>query len=221
MAKALQGLGVRVPLIDANTRNVRLAKRDGLAAQRANILAEGVKDDLDLSGIGRLLAVTPNDEVNALAALHFGEVFESDEVYPLPMRADGNTAATEIPRHLRGRPLSATDATHTSLDERFDAGARVRVFQLAGEPEWLREATEDPAFTPLFRVRGEKVRLYAEDATFEPQAGDVLLALVDPPGPDDAEATWREHVEREATNDAPAVTVPGDGVAGAPVRPAR
>ena len=184
VAHALQSLGVRVLLIDANARNVRLAKRAGLPAQRANILAEGVIDDLDLSGIGRLLAVTPNDEVNALAALHFGEVFESDEVYQLPMRADGpKSPATEIPRHLRGRPLFATDATFTALDDRLSAGAGVHVVQLTETRTLamlLDEAdTAEELLTPLFLVRGEKVRVYAEDADITPQPGDALVVLAD------------------------------------------
>ena len=195
VAKSLQDLGVRVLLIDANARNVRLARREGLPAQRTNILAEGVIDDLELSGIGRLLAVTPNDEVNALAALHFGEVFESDEVYQLPMRAEGRTAAAaEIPRHLRGRPLFATDATYTSLDERFEAGAEIRVLRLGVDPAWIREAGEEGAFTPLFLVRGEKVRVYAENAEVTPQADDVLVALVDLDPSD--EALWRDALDQ-------------------------
>ena len=34
-------------------------------------LSEGVLDEINLYGIGRLAAVTSNDEANALAALHF------------------------------------------------------------------------------------------------------------------------------------------------------
>ena len=186
VAAALQGLGVHVLLVDANARNVRQSRAAGLTAQRANILAEGVIDDLDMSGIGRLLAVTPNDEVNALAALHFGEVFESDEVFQLPTRAEaGTTQATEIPRHLRGRPLFSTDATYTSLDERFDNGADVYVVRLSETRTLpaLRDEAEDDELTPLFIVRGEKVRVFAEDAEIAPQPGDALVLLAnEPPG---------------------------------------
>lgn len=219
VAKALQDVGIRVLLTDANARNVRLARRDGLPSQRTNILAEGVIDDLELSGIGRLLAVTPNDEVNALAALHFGEVFESDEVYQLPMRADGpRSVATEIPRHLRGRPLFATDATYASLEERFEGAAEVRVVRLGADPPaWLREAAEDGTFTPLFLVRGEKVRVYAEDAEIVPQPGDLLIALVDPDP--ESEALWRDAFEKAAAAEE-RLPEAGDGIPTASVAPA-
>ncbi|PAP78140.1 cation:proton antiporter [Rubrivirga marina] len=221
VAQALQELGVRVLLIDANARNVRLAKRAGLDAQRANILAEGVIDDLELSGVGRLLAVTPNDEVNALAALHFGEVFESEEVYQLPMRADGpKSPATEIPRHLRGRPLFATDATFTALDERLNAGAGVHVVRLTEErtlAALLDEAdTAEQLVTPLFLVRGEKVRVYAEDADIVPLPGDALVVLADRAPAD----VWTEM--EEVADDGLGKPLPpdtGDGLPGEPARP--
>ncbi len=203
IALALQGLGVRVLLVDANPRNVRQAKRAGLAAQRANVLADGVKDDLELSSIGRLLAVTPNDEVNALAALHFGEVFESDAVYQLPMRADG-PATSEIPRHLRGRPLFADGATSSALEERFEAGATVRVVRLS-ETQTLAAVLADldaDAVTPLFVVRSEKVRVVDADAETTAQPGDTVVLLVDPSADAD-DAPWET----------------GDGLAVAPVAP--
>ncbi len=233
VAKALDGLGVRVLLIDANARNVRQAKKAGLPAQRANILAEGVIDDLDLSGVGRLLAVTPNDEVNALAALHFGEVFESDEVYQLPMRADGpKSPATEIPRHLRGRPLFATDATFTALDDRLNAGAQVHVVHLTATrtlASLLDDAETDdgdPSMTPLFLVRGDKVKVYAEDADITPQPGDAVVLLADR-APD---AAWLEPAEDLDLDDAddldddvpkarPPADTGGDGLPGAAVTP--
>ncbi len=217
VAKALQSLGVSVMLIDANARNVRSAKRADLTAQRANILAEGVIDEIDLSGIGRLLAVTPNDEVNALAALHFGEVFESDEVYQLPMRADGpKSAATEIPRHLRGRPLFATDATYSSLEERFTGGAAIHVIHLddTHSLENLRDEVEEGILTPLFRVRDGKVKVYAEDADVQTQSGDAIVVLAnDEPGDEwtaDAEATT---LDLEGDHE-------GDGLPAPPAAPA-
>ncbi len=217
VATALQELGVRVLLIDANTTNVRQSRRAGLPAQRANILAEGVKDDLDLSGIGRLLAVTPNDEVNALAALHFAEVFESDEVYQLPMRAEAApngvpNAASEIPRHLRGRPLFATDATYTSLDERFDAGARIHVVQLTDARTLTSledEYDAEGAVTPLFLIRGEKVRVFAEDADITPMAGDTLVVLADA----SPAAEW---LAEDDDGDEVDAGLTGDGLASAP-----
>ncbi|GAB5537753.1 MAG: sodium:proton antiporter [Rubricoccaceae bacterium] len=184
MAQALDALGVSVLLVDANARNVRQARGRGLKAQRLNVLAEGAKDDLELSGIGRLLALTPNDEVNALASLHFGEVFESDAVYQLAARGDGrgNGGGIEIPRELRGRPLFGGHMTYADLEDRFEDGASIDIVRLT-ETRMLPDLRhDDEGFVPLFLVRGEKVRVFAETAAeIQPQPGDALIGLFDVP----------------------------------------
>ncbi|UCG86557.1 MAG: sodium:proton antiporter, partial [Gemmatimonadota bacterium] len=81
VAELLQREGVEVLLVDSNWAHVAAARQSGLRAQYGNVLDEQAMDALDLDGIGGLLAVTSNDEVNALAALHFGEVFGRARVY--------------------------------------------------------------------------------------------------------------------------------------------
>jgi Trk K+ transport system NAD-binding subunit len=58
-------------LVDINPAHVVEARRAGLPALVENILAEALLDEVALEGIGRLLALPSNDEVNALAALRF------------------------------------------------------------------------------------------------------------------------------------------------------
>ena len=188
MARSLDALGISTLLVDANARNVRQARARGLRAQRANVLAEGVKDDLELSGIGRLLALTPNDEVNALASLHFGEVFESDAVYQLAARGDGrgNGGGTEIPRELRGRPLFGGHMTYADLEDRFEAGASIHIIGLTEERTMASLRQDDEGFVPLFLVRGEKLRVFAEMAgEIQPQPGDFVIGLFDEPPADE------------------------------------
>mgnify|MGYP006173109369 CR=1 FL=1 len=65
-------------LLDSYFENDNLTTEQilsGLRAHRGSILAEFIEDELDLVGIGRLLATTPNDEVNALADVSPGFVW--------------------------------------------------------------------------------------------------------------------------------------------------
>lgn len=185
IAKAVQDLGFRVLLLDANTRNVHLAQEAGLEASRANVLSESVFDDEELAGLGRLLAITPNDEVNALAALNFGEIFESDEVFQLSMKAEGHTHTVpenEIPRHLRGRPLFSINASYSSLSDRFEEGARIHTLRLNGRESFKTLKHNNPSMLPLFLASGDKLRVFANEARdITPQAGDRLIALFDEP----------------------------------------
>ena len=56
----------------------------GLDAYHGNVLSEATEDDLDLTGIGSMLAMTRNDEANALACKHMEDEFGSQSVYQLP-----------------------------------------------------------------------------------------------------------------------------------------
>lgn len=178
MAGVLDALGVRTLLVDANPRNVREARRQGLHAQNANVLSEGIKDSLDLSGIGRLVAVTSNDEVNTLAALHFGEVFPADDIYQLTTRTDARTGLN-IPQRLRARPLFADDATYLALSDRFDRGDTLRVVEAdAAEPlHALAPNDPDVHVLPLFVVRGKRLVVVSTDEDPALQPGDRVVVL--------------------------------------------
>lgn len=101
LAKLIKQQGQRVLLIDSDLEHISAAQAEGLDAINDNILAEDIADRIELQGIGRLLALTPNDEVNALAALHFVDIFGRSEVYQLPYKDNG----IAVSRHLRGRCL--------------------------------------------------------------------------------------------------------------------
>jgi len=180
MASTLEALGIRTLLVDANPRNVREARRQGLIAQNANVLSEGIKDSLDLSRIGRLVAVTSNDEVNTLAALHFGEVFSADDIYQLPTRTDGR-AGLNIPQRLRARSLFADDATYLALSDRFDRGDTLRVISVeAAEPlHTLVSDDPDEHTLPLFVVRGRRLLVVSTDDEPMLMPGDRVIVLTD------------------------------------------
>ena len=63
LARILSEEEIRVVLVDSNWANVTAARRMGLQTHYGNVLSETAEDEIDLHGIGRLLALTPNDEV--------------------------------------------------------------------------------------------------------------------------------------------------------------
>ena len=101
-AKALKDNGHRVMLLDTNDKNISAAKLDGLNAHRANILSEFAEEELDFNGLGHLIAATPNDEVNSMAATRFTHQFSRAGVWQItPLDSDEHhrkAAATDL-RH--------------------------------------------------------------------------------------------------------------------------
>ncbi len=147
LAKALNDLDVTTMLVDTDPYNVTRSVALGLPARRLSVLTEEATHELDLRGIGRILALTSNDEVNALAATRFARVFgrrETFQLAPGEKRRDG-----VLPAELLGRIIGIEGLEYGTLDERTRQGWRVRS-STAGEP--IAAATESGLFLPMARV---------------------------------------------------------------------
>ncbi|MDX1689017.1 MAG: cation:proton antiporter [Candidatus Promineifilaceae bacterium] len=185
MAGVLKEHGFEVMLLDTNRTNVRQARLQGLNAHHGNAYSEEVLQELDLWGIGRLLAMTSNNEVNSLAALHFPEVFSRAEVYQLPVPENGSSMeerVSEPPQHLTGRYLFGSETTYNYLMEQFWNGAEVKATKLTPQftYEDLVEHYEGD-MVPLFAVTPKKkLRVYSADNRPNPKAGDVIISLAPP-----------------------------------------
>jgi len=77
-----------VLLVDNNWSNISAARMAGLPTYYGNILSQYAPNKIELDGIGRLLALTSNDEVNSLATLRLDDIFGSGEVYQLPTESE-------------------------------------------------------------------------------------------------------------------------------------
>jgi hypothetical protein len=109
IARALDRAGKRVLLIDTNRWRVEEARKAGLHATCGDALDELMLQRIDLEGIGNLLAITPNDSVNRLAARIYTREFDAT-------RAIGLRSSPELdakngqPPYLFDRRLSWEDA---------------------------------------------------------------------------------------------------------------
>ncbi|GAB4429786.1 MAG: sodium:proton antiporter [Anaerolineae bacterium] len=182
VGRALQQEGFKVLLIDANHENVTAARLAGLPAVYGNVLSENIHHDLELGAFGRLLALTPNDEINALATLHFAEVFGRANVFQLHPKESETSLQEVVPLPLRGRLLFSTDVTCDRLTRRFEGGATVKRTPLT-ERFGLRDfqAMYGPSAIPLFLIDENHVlHVFSAENRPTPRAGHVLISLVDP-----------------------------------------
>lgn len=169
LALELKQRDVKTLVIDTDPYNVARAIRAGLTARRMSALAERAGHDLDLRGIGRLVALTSNDEVNALSTGRFARIFGRREVFqlaPSPRRSGD----APMPEEYLGRVIGIDGITYAALDERSRKG-----WQMVGltDPELAREAAERGEFLPIARViEGRMAFLCQNDAL--PTEGDVI-----------------------------------------------
>lgn len=169
LALELKQRNVKTLVIDTDPYNVARAIRAGLTARRMSALAEEAGHDLDLRGIGRLVALTSNDEVNALSTGRFARIFGRREVFQLApsQRRSGDAP---MPEEYLGRVIGIEGITYAALDERSRKG-----WQMVGltDPGRAGEAAERGEFLPIARViEGRMAFLCRNDAL--PVEGDVI-----------------------------------------------
>ena len=182
VAELLQKEGFEVLLADTSRDNVRLARLAGLSVFHGNILSSAAEEEIELTSIGRLLALTPNDEVNTLAADQYARVFGRGEVYRLPptppqhpVKKESASADSE-----HGRVLFSADAHHAALLDRMSRGAAIKRTPLTREFKFgdFRLLYGDDA-VPLFVLSKESgvITPFTITDPPTPRAGQILIAL--------------------------------------------
>jgi NhaP-type Na+/H+ or K+/H+ antiporter len=178
LARTLQGRDVPIVLADTNRSRVAQLKLEGLPAVCVDVVAEHAVEHIPMGGLGRMLALTPNDEVNRLAAMHFVEYFGRAGVFQLsnPRLGDGVS-------EMRGRPLFA-GSSYGELNRRVAAGAQVKATTLSSE--FLLsdlQAIHGARSLALMTLSKSGALAVLESApTGEPPEGTVLIHLVDADG---------------------------------------
>jgi CPA1 family monovalent cation:H+ antiporter len=154
---------------------------ENLDAWHGSILAEYAVQQLDLRGIGRVLALTPNDEVNALALHRLGEHFDSAELYTLPLRV-GKKEEQKSTVHGVGRHLYSTDIDLDTIESRFEHGWVIKATTLSQEftlDDW--RVLYGPKAVVMFAVSpAGQVWIGAPGRQAPGEAGWTIIGLVNP-----------------------------------------
>ncbi len=184
IAEELKEAGVPVRLADTNYSNIAEARLAGLPIHYGSAITEAALDSIELDGIGRLLALTSNDDVNSLTALHFSEVFGGEHVYQLPPEHLSDDDPREVTsRRLRGRFVFHSEANYWNLTARFDAGADIKTTNLTETFDFQRFKELYDDAIPLFTIDDDgRLAIFTVDDPLQPGPGQRLIAIVEPAG---------------------------------------
>ncbi|GAA4426894.1 cation:proton antiporter [Bremerella cremea] len=181
LAVMIKNAGFHVVLVDTNFRNITAARMQGLSAQCASILSDFVSEELNLGGVGRLLAATPNDEVNSLACMEFTHLFGRKEVFQLSPWDSGSGKRQSVSDHLRGRVIFGHGLDFYKIARRVTAGAQFKKTSITEEFTYHDfQQTHGESATLLFVItETNRLRMVTADDSFVPKAGQTIIALID------------------------------------------
>lgn len=183
--------GFAVLLADTNRENINLARLEGLPVYFGNALSDVARDDLELMGIGNLLAVTPNHEVNTLAGLHLVDLFGRSNLYQIELHLEKDRKGQT---EGQGRTVFGRDILLDDLIHLLDNGAVIRKTKLTEEYDFERwNQKHGDTAVPLFLIlESGSLRLFTVSNPPVPTVGQTILALGQPervnPAPPQEEA---------------------------------
>ncbi|MDR8392197.1 cation:proton antiporter [Aliifodinibius sp. S!AR15-10] len=178
VGKKIQEEGFKVLMADSNRRNISKAKAQDLDAYHGNILSEFALEEIDLDGIGQLFALTPNDEVNSLAALRFGEIFGRSHVFQLPPNTRQKDAKKEVSDHLSGRILFDENLNHDRLAQSITAVSDLKAVEITADTPFSDIVNNDNGHVPLFHITSDRVlRPFTDNYPQIPSNGDKVIYL--------------------------------------------
>ncbi len=182
IGKALAARKVDVLLIDTNLSDVRAARMDGLRAWHGDVLSQQRSEQLETPSIGRALILTPNDQVNALIAIHLTSEFGRREVYRVRLGSRPASEGGEAEERLdEGRLLFDEEAGFHTLNRRLREGWTIKSTKLTEEFDMgqLHEHYKGKAIVLAVVRKDGKIAFNTADAPLEPEIGQTVIALVD------------------------------------------
>jgi NhaP-type Na+/H+ or K+/H+ antiporter len=181
VGKALHDAGIPVLLADDDWDGIRLARMDGLPTFFGNPASNHAERHLDLTGIGRLLAMSTHRERNSLACLHYREEFGRGKVYRLRnLGPEQTTDRAALADSLLAPPLFDEAMTHGRFADLLAQGWRIKSTRLTSTFDWPHFVEQYGSPSILLFAVEEKgaLRVASAKRELEPRPGWLVIALV-------------------------------------------
>ena len=184
IATALQNNGFNPLLTDDNWSNIKQARMEGLKTYYGNAVSVHADRHLDLVGLGNLLALTPQQDRNALAAQRYKTEFGHQHIYDLatePEKDKQNNEEASRKTISHNYPmLFSKDISYSKLASLISQDAKIKQTQLSENFtfENYRETHGKRVITLFAFNEKNQIRFFTTEQEFQPELGWTVVALV-------------------------------------------
>ena len=165
----LQRNNRHVVLIDNNPTNIEKSKALGLEAFTANIYTDAIVDNLELTDVGYLIAMTANSEINQFAIEKFKDQFGENGSFRL-----GDADEINDPENSSQAGLFSLTHDFTRIMDAVRQNPAVHELDLRSPQHFrkrFKQATEDADIVPIF-IKSPDGQLHIIPA-FSAQTGQI------------------------------------------------
>ncbi|PHS24660.1 MAG: sodium:proton antiporter [Methylophaga sp.] len=126
IASALNNNGYRTRLTDNSWTNITAARMAGFDTYYGNAVSSHADRHLDLIGLGQVLTLTPQKELNALAGLRYRSEFGSNHVFSLSTDKEDKEQSSRTNINHKAKVLFGDDVTYSKLASLISKGASTK-----------------------------------------------------------------------------------------------
>lgn len=134
IAEALNKHGFECMVSDSHWRYIKEARMKDIKTYYGNVVSEHADHHLDLIGVGKLLAVSMNRDLNLLAATRYKNEFGMANVFVLSNEEKNKDEKKHaVSREGKARPLFSKKVTYAKLASLLAQGAQIKTTLLTEE----------------------------------------------------------------------------------------
>ena len=178
IAKALNAEGFRAQVSSMVWSQIKEARMDGLKAYYGNPISEHADRHLDLIGIGNMLAIAPQADLNTLASLRYRGEFGRNHIYAIQTKASSEKVLNAS--RFRGSELFAKETTFTKLASLIAQGATISKTLLTKNFDFKSyQVKHQGNAIPLFALDPKgRIHFFTPNEPLEPKADWHVISLI-------------------------------------------
>ncbi len=171
IAEALNKHGFECLLTDSHWRYIKEARMKDIKTYYGNVVSEHADQHLDLIGIGKLMAVSMNKDLNLLAATRYKNEFGVANIFVLNQEEKNrDDHKHSVSKEGKARHLFTKDVTYAKLASLLSQGAQIKTTLLTeefGYQQYLSQANK--VIIPMFGVSpdGSELRVFTRKESIE------------------------------------------------------
>ena len=186
-AKALVDNHVQVVLSDQSFSEVSKSRLDGFKTYWGNVVSEHAERHLNFNGIGKLMALTPQNELNALAAKHYRMEFGPANIFVIKSQhTEERTALDKSTLTFGARELFGENLTYSDIERLLNQHYILKTTELTDEYTFEKYISrEENKPIPLFAIDSSRnIYVFTKEIDFKPTTGWRIVSIIHGAPPD-------------------------------------
>lgn len=177
---ALSNADIPVRLCDTDWESIVKARMEGLPTYYGSPVSEHAERNLDMAGIGRVLALGAGDHFNELITTRYSDEFGRSKVFSLPSTHDNQDATQHRASVIRaGSKLFTSDLGYWKLSSLLAQGGAIHRTTLTETYDYRQYTNKHKGLAiPLFAINPKGyAQPFTPDNQLIPSAGWAVLSL--------------------------------------------